>query len=153
MFTPFEGGFSGYSSSWSFHARLNKACLRQPLCSFCCQCYVDIVSHKMRRDTLLLLCCCCGPHTAQSCIHPWHGYVIGKFSSVISSVEREKKKKNQEKVWLRIIRAVRSIFSPVPSYLSELLISYSSGECFCPCGCLWNLFSLKRSGDDLVTLR
>lgn len=111
MFTPFEGGLSGYSSSWNLHARLNKACLRQPLCSFCCQCYVDIVSHKMRRDTLLLWCCCCGPHTARSCIHPWHGYVIGKFSSVISSVEREKKIKNQEKVWLRIIRAVSSIFS------------------------------------------
>jgi len=26
--------------------RLNKACLRQPLCSLCCQCYADIVSHR-----------------------------------------------------------------------------------------------------------
>lgn len=40
------------SSSRNPHVRLNKACLRQPLCSFCCQCYADIDSHKMRQDML-----------------------------------------------------------------------------------------------------
>jgi hypothetical protein len=33
--------------------RLNKACLRQPLCSFCCQCYADIVSPRETRNALL----------------------------------------------------------------------------------------------------
>lgn len=33
--------------------RLNKACLRQPLCSFCCQCYADIVSPRETRYALL----------------------------------------------------------------------------------------------------
>lgn len=101
MWTPLWW-ISHYSPSWYLHVRLNKACLRQPLCSFCCQCCADIVSHKMREDMLFI-------QTARCSINLWYFHVVKKCSLAISSVER----KSRECVTMDYPHS-DSIFSPHP---------------------------------------